>query len=445
MTKISNFISPDSTGLYEVIHDSTLSGKGTLESPLTVASYDITTAGIFDAKGDLLVATGNDAATRLAVGTNGYILSANSATATGLEWITAPSGNSLYTGSGTIPTSVVATLTDTLTFTGNVANTNTVADRLIIQTNSTGTPATGFGGGILFQGESNTTTNRDMARIGSRWTVATDGSRETSFAVQLVDNAGSLQDTLVVDNFGAPRIVLGNSSQLTITNSQITFPLNSTIASTDGITISSSQGANMILSNAGTVQLLGGGNFLGCLTLGTNPTHQGGSAGILLGGNSNVLTNTSGTRSYIVTNTGITPTSGTAQFNMRSYEGTYNQTGGANGIIRILNFNPTLTSIVDLRAIEIQINNSAAKGIYQSGADTTNNFVGATNFGSTSTPNSTAIVEMTSTTKGFLPPRMTTTDRDNISTPAAGLTIYNTTTNKLNFYNGSSWEAVTST
>ena len=45
------------------------------------------------------------------------------------------------------------------------------------------------------------------------------------------------------------------------------------------------------------------------------------------------------------------------------------------------------------------------------------------------------------TTKGFLPPRMTTTQRDAISSPATGLTIYNTTTNALNVYNGSSWVA----
>ncbi len=34
--------------------------------------------------------------------------------------------------------------------------------------------------------------------------------------------------------------------------------------------------------------------------------------------------------------------------------------------------------------------------------------------------------------------------RDAIATPAAGLVVYNTTTNKLNFYNGSAWEVVTS-
>lgn len=55
-----------------------------------------------------------------------------------------------------------------------------------------------------------------------------------------------------------------------------------------------------------------------------------------------------------------------------------------------------------------------------------------------------AILTATSTTQGFLPPRMTGTQRDAIATPAAGLVVYNTTTNKLNFYNGSAWEVVTS-
>lgn len=53
-----------------------------------------------------------------------------------------------------------------------------------------------------------------------------------------------------------------------------------------------------------------------------------------------------------------------------------------------------------------------------------------------------AILQADSTTKGFLPPRMTTAQRDLIATPAAGLVIYNTSTNVLNFYNGSVWGAV---
>ena len=62
----------------------------------------------------------------------------------------------------------------------------------------------------------------------------------------------------------------------------------------------------------------------------------------------------------------------------------------------------------------------------------------------TTSPNASAIFQATSTTKGFLPPRMTTGQRDAISTPASGLVVYNTSTNKLNLYTGSAWEAVTS-
>lgn len=43
-------------------------------------------ATIFDAKGDIIAASAADTAARLAVGTNGQVLKANSATATGLEW-----------------------------------------------------------------------------------------------------------------------------------------------------------------------------------------------------------------------------------------------------------------------------------------------------------------------------------------------------------------------
>lgn len=51
----------------------------------------------------------------------------------------------------------------------------------------------------------------------------------------------------------------------------------------------------------------------------------------------------------------------------------------------------------------------------------------------------TAVINISSTTKGVLIPSMTTTQRDAISTPATGLIIYNTTSNRLNFYFSGSW------
>ncbi len=50
-----------------------------------------------------------------------------------------------------------------------------------------------------------------------------------------------------------------------------------------------------------------------------------------------------------------------------------------------------------------------------------------------------AMLDVESTTKGLLPPRMTTTERDAIASPAAGLVIYNTTINCLEYYNATIW------
>ncbi|MFQ5834305.1 MAG: hypothetical protein ACE5HR_00065 [bacterium] len=63
----------------------------------------------------------------------------------------------------------------------------------------------------------------------------------------------------------------------------------------------------------------------------------------------------------------------------------------------------------------------------------------------TLTPAASAQLEMVSTSKGFLPPRMTEVQRDAISSPAAGLVVYvtdGTNPNKLHFYNGTAWGVV---
>lgn len=139
---------------------------------------------------------------------------------------------------------------------------------------------------------------------------------------------------------------------------------------------------------------------------------------------------------------GFAPTSGTGTFGTLLFNGTFNQTGGANGITRGIYLNQTLTAVADMRLIEIAANHANAKGIYQTGSSTVNNFVGGTMFGSTSAPSAVAAIEVSSTTKGLLLPRMTEAERDAISA-VAGLLIYNTTTNKMDIYT-TVWEEVTS-
>ncbi|HYJ62187.1 MAG TPA: hypothetical protein VEV62_00445, partial [Parafilimonas sp.] len=76
----------------------------------------------------------------------------------------------------------------------------------------------------------------------------------------------------------------------------------------------------------------------------------------------------------------------------------------------------------------------------------TNTFpsTGAAGIGTT-TPNSSSLLEIKSTTKGLLVPRMTQTQRDAIASPAKGLLIYQTdNTPGFYYYSGSIWKAVSS-
>jgi hypothetical protein len=67
---------------------------------------------------------------------------------------------------------------------------------------------------------------------------------------------------------------------------------------------------------------------------------------------------------------------------------------------------------------------------------------GSVVIGTTSLDNS-AILQANSTTKGFLPPRMTTAEKNAIASPAAGLMVYDTDLNKLCVYT-TAWETITS-
>jgi hypothetical protein len=60
-------------------------------------------------------------------------------------------------------------------------------------------------------------------------------------------------------------------------------------------------------------------------------------------------------------------------------------------------------------------------------------------------PDSSAALEIASTTKGLLVPRMTTTQINAIAGPAAGLVVYNTTLNVLCYRDNVGWKKVTST
>ncbi len=57
----------------------------------------------------------------------------------------------------------------------------------------------------------------------------------------------------------------------------------------------------------------------------------------------------------------------------------------------------------------------------------------------TASPAATSALDITSTTKGLLIPRMTTSQRNAITSPATGLQIYNTDCSMLNYWSGTCW------
>ena len=54
-------------------------------------------------------------------------------------------------------------------------------------------------------------------------------------------------------------------------------------------------------------------------------------------------------------------------------------------------------------------------------------------------PNASAMLDISATNKGMLVPRMNSTQRIAITTPAVGLLVFDNQTNSFWFYNGAAW------
>ena len=100
-------------------------------------------------------------------------------------------------------------------------------------------------------------------------------------------------------------------------------------------------------------------------------------------------------------------------------------------------FSPFYISRKQTGGAEIQLQQDG--DIILNGSNGDNVGIGTTN------PTFNSILEISSTTKGVLLPRLTTTQVNAIASPGNGLTVYNTTLNTLCFYNGSSWQKVSHT
>jgi hypothetical protein len=216
--------------------------------------------------------------------------------------------------------------------------------------------------------------------------------------------------------------------------------------STAGSPTNTSQGGNLYLtsgSSAGSNTQLRGGDII--LTtgdgFGNSEELSGGDiilqTGLAQGGSNpvggSIILRTGVAQNFssgqTLTGGSITLTTGdTAQSSSANMVGgsitltTADPTGGTDtgGDVTITSFNP-----------------ANGGNLYLTGDGTDHGQVGI----GTLTPDASASLDITSTTRGFLPPRMTSTERDGI-TAVTGLQVHNTTTNQPEVYNGLIWSAI---
>lgn len=121
-------------------------------------------------------------------------------------------------------------------------------------------------------------------------------------------------------------------------------------------------------------------------------------------------------------------------------EAGYNVTTGSSNVILGSNVNavsPTANG-------QLNIGNLIyGTGLYNSATNSSTAVTGGAIGIGTSTISASSILDINSTTQGVRLPRMTTTQRNAISSPAEGLEIYNLTTHTKDYWNGSAWKVIT--
>jgi hypothetical protein len=226
-------------------------------STATVAGKNIITAGVVDAKGDLIVGSADDAVARLAVGTDNYILTADSSATNGVAW-KAPQAVGEF---GSSITFEGATAND---FETTIAVTDPTADRTITFPDATGTVALtsdvtthanlteahGATGAVVGTTNTQTLTNKtltspkvneDVALLATSTELnildgATLSTTELNYvdgvtsAIQTQLNAKAASSDLTThtgatEAHGATGAVVGTTNTQTLTNKTLTSPI----------------------------------------------------------------------------------------------------------------------------------------------------------------------------------------------------------------------------
>ena len=210
-----------------------------------------------------------------------------------------------------------------------------------------------------------------------------------------------------------------------------------------------SGGDNIIIGNgAGSYITTGANNVgIGSRALDGNSTTQANNVAV---GLFSLLNNTGSTNTALGSQSGFNITSGGGNVFLGYNSGRYQADGstvlaltGNNNIYigqSARGFNNSDTNIIVIGNTAIGLGSNTT--VIGNSSTTQTALFGSLTLGTT-TATATALLSMSSTTQGFLPPVMTTTQKNAITSPATGLVVFDSTLGKLCVFS-TTWQTITS-